>query len=110
MANVYSTLLMAWRAVSAGTNTYTVPAGFRAVVRDIVATPMAGSVGSGLFGFDVHDHDGHIFFARLTPAAFVGGTFHWEGRQIVDAGGQIIASAYDDGWDFRISGYLLTLP
>lgn len=109
MASVYSALLLQGTIPFPGHITYTVPAGFRAVVRDIVALRAAAQPGSSA-GFFVLGPGSDFIYAVTAPKARNGVTFHWEGHQIVDVGGLITAAAEDDSWNVKVSGYLLTLP
>jgi hypothetical protein len=103
---VYSTLFIAARGVNINAG-YVVPAGFVAVVRDIeiafLATPNNTAA-------DVLDHATSTiltYHLQLNPFE----EHHWEGRQVVDTGAEILASSAGPAdTSIRVSGYLLTLP
>ena len=86
---------------------YTVPAGFIAVVRDVVVytAPGAGGVPTTIF----IDSPNCIFFGVESSTG--GDTIHQELRQVLEPGETIgISSGLGAGCSVMVSGYLLTLP
>lgn len=98
---VYSTKLISQLCAAGSTLTYTVPAGYVCVVRDISITPEA----SGLTLARVFAGGNQIVFSVTSGVLNV--TQSWEGRQVFNAGETIEASATGAGVYFMVSGYLL---
>jgi hypothetical protein len=100
---VYSVNFLS-ESASTGLKSFPVPAGFRAVIRDldIVLEPTGGAV-LQLFGAGVG-----IWIAEV---GFEGSfTYYaWRGRQVVDYPSAIDVNTSDTA-DYRLSGYLLSLP
>lgn len=109
MGNVYSEELLSGSIATGGTISYTVPSGYRAVVRDVVLHN-AGVGNTGLQGAQVYDDAFQVIAIVWAPLAVSGRDFHWSGHQVVDTGHQIIAYGADANWRVRVSGYLLSLP
>jgi hypothetical protein len=87
----------------------TVPAGYRWVVKDMVA--YCGQVfASPVAGFDVEDTVGGILWAVRHPWAVAGHTYHWNGGQVVDTFESLYFRVTGATWSVRVSGYVLTLP
>lgn len=112
MAPLYSQLLYAGSGNATGFTYYSsvVPTGYVWDVRDIVAT-------NNLIWWQ--QVNGIAFLARTTSSPIAGvwvpqavghQTYHWERRQILNAGDQIQVNVYDTSWSWRISGYQLTTP
>jgi hypothetical protein len=104
MAAIYSTQLAAGSQASGTTSVvYTVPAGFVAVIRDIVfgaQSPPANSVASNIAGVaEIYSVD------TVTQYR----TAHSEMRVVVNAGQSINVDAIAGTWSYIISGYLLTI-
>lgn len=103
MAAVYSTKLFEGRDVSSWS--YTVPAGFRLVVRDIDVF-FGGGVEGGAANFvgTLGQTFAYFPFTGLESSGQ-----HWQGRAVFDPGDEIgLVSGV--GVDVTVSGYLLTLP
>jgi hypothetical protein len=104
--SVYSTLFIAafGTPVSAG---YAVPAGFTAVVRDVVAVFTGTPNNTAIDVVDTATNSIIAYHLQLNPFEM----FHWEGRQVVHEGATFTAtSAGPTGVSVRVSGYLLALP
>lgn len=105
MASVYSVSFIQQQGLL-GTATYTVPAGFRAVVRDIDA------------------YSGASLSSRTLNAIGAAGQTFWQhqwqptdqdsqsfrGRVVIDQGDTLEISVSGDTCDVTACGYLLTLP
>lgn len=107
---VFSQRFFQARNLSGGSN-YTVPDGFRAVVRDIDV--FDGSVtGDNVFQA-ISDALGQTFAFWRSPltggSLNAGSWFGWRGRQVFFPDDTITFFA-DSGLDVTVSGYLLTLP
>jgi hypothetical protein len=105
--NVYSTRFMD-AANTSGNTTYTVPAGFVAVIRDAnvtLVTAQAATVGARLFRVG----GGIISEFLYTPTAF--GATQWQGHAVFNPGEQMEMLALSGStWYWYVCGYLLTLP
>lgn len=112
MSNVYSTLFVRQFAATPGLYTYVVPDGQRAVVVSIDAncSPGTRNQRAALQGFFVQDSEDVTWWQVLPPDAVTNVQYHWEGRQVYNAGDVICFNALDGGWQFSLSGFLLTLP
>lgn len=111
MAAVFSKLLGSASNVSTSTVAlYTVPAGFRAVVRDITiyqnATPL---LPNNQFSFQTTTPT-VLFWVVPVWQYVTGKTYHWEGRQVMNAGNVLNAVITGSAFYIRVSGYELTLP
>jgi hypothetical protein len=104
-ATVYSQRFLAAVFPTAPTS-FVVPAGFRAVVRDISAY-FLGDVGGGELQFAI---DGVCYFGLFVGAPNTPGGFHWEGRVIVEPAEAVAVNVPSGNWSFAMSGYLLSLP
>jgi hypothetical protein len=105
MAQVYSVRLAAVFA-SLGPDTFVVPAGFRWVIRDIcmfLRLDMASVYQAKLTG-----SDGQVIAAALSSEV-VDVAYHWDGRQVLEAGESFQLTATQPT-DFTVSGYALSLP
>lgn len=108
MADVYSTRFIGGEWISLGQAqpradlTYTVPAGYRAVVRSITLAPS----GSGTIGAAVTVNN--AMFLYSTPSLPSSATAHLECNQVVNEGETIHAYGAGGGVYFMISGFLLT--
>ncbi len=113
MANVYSKVLFESTTVAAGSYlSLAVPVGFVWDVRQIDILTTVGNHYDYLQGFriDAQSHNvGPIW--SLYPGQVVPlKTYHWEGRSILENPSQIRVFTLDDGYQWRICGYQLTLP
>jgi hypothetical protein len=107
---VYSTLLWAGE-VAAGSSEelYTVPAGFRVVVRDIQATS-SDDVALAVVGLTIAQFYAGGIVARFGgPFVELGRSYSWEGRVVCNAGEILTSSTLYVGWNMTMSGYLLTV-
>lgn len=102
-AAVYSTRLIEAHATSA--ETYTVPAGYRLVVRDADCF-YPGGLGQSA---QLEGPAGQIFAYFPFAAAVNGVLSSWRGRQVFEPG-ETITFASTAAMDITVSGYLLTLP
>jgi hypothetical protein len=101
---VYSELLVAELGLT-GTATFTVPAGFRCVLRDLDAYNGGTFTSDTIF---LHGQLGQAIWYGQTSSSE--GSYHsWRGRQVIDQG-LTFAVAVSGTWDVTVSGYLLTLP
>lgn len=105
---VYSTRFIQAHGLTS-TASYTVPAGFIAVVRDVdtwISTPI------GLNALFLH---GALGQAIWQTSATIGESQYgsWRGRQVFEPG-ELVEVEADvgalDAYDVTVSGYLLTLP
>jgi hypothetical protein len=110
VANVYSYLLTEQHSVpTGGWDLGLPPLGFKWIVNDVVVThPDAGAQAKG--GFRIRDDGNVTVLAVYQPFALSGQTYHWSGRQVLEAGDHLTFDTLDVGWDVRISGYQLALP
>jgi hypothetical protein len=103
---VYSTRFIASNTIG-GTTNYTVPAGYRAVVRSITA------VNNGS-----HETYAFVTIAGIGVALWLDDTIasqgfsYWNGRHVINTGEELSTSngATDGGVAVMVSGYLLELP
>ena len=105
MAPVYSTLLLA--ASPGGGATFTVPAGYVAVVVDVewASNDVDGSYLSLNDGADV------VVFSSAIPNPLTGvPSGQWVGRQVVEPGDTVSVVSDATSLSIRVTGYLLTLP
>jgi hypothetical protein len=105
MSRVYSTRFMA--GVPSGTPLlYTVPAGYKAVVRNIdiwqPITAVTNLVEVAVFGLAIF----YVAYASATVQT----ADHWDGRQVLNAGDTLYASSNYALANLMASGYLLSLP
>lgn len=101
---VYSTRFTAW-AAEEFPDTYTVPTGFLAIVRDVDVSSGGGAMINWVWGINGICKVGGGQFTIEALNQFQ----QWRGRVCVQAGEVIYAEA-DGSTDGQISGYLLTLP
>jgi hypothetical protein len=103
---VYSTRL--FEALALTTNVgYTVPAGVRAVLRDVDI--FIGAHGTET-AFAILGGMGQVIWYVDVASATTGQSFQWRGRQVFNPGDIISFVASANGVDVSASGYLLTLP
>jgi hypothetical protein len=106
VADVYSTNFLDLHAAALGIG-YEVPAGFKAIVRDIDVFFTALAV----INLNIIGPSGGTFaYFSYIPS---GSAFQdWRGRQVFSPGDVIgVTGTIDAGsFDLRMSGYLLTLP
>lgn len=103
MASVYSVQFAALQGLN-GTHTLTVPAGFKAVLRDLDAYNGGGASSTDLF---LIGSAGQTIFndsSALQPK-----NSQWRGRQVLEEL-ETWALRTTGAWDVTVSGYLLTLP
>lgn len=101
---LYSTQFLNGFDPAGGTHSYTVPAGYVAVVRSI-------DLWVGATGATALCNAGSARILSLTGPATVpaaGVNAPWQGRQVVPAGGEIQVSLSTEG-SYAVSGYLLTV-
>lgn len=114
MADVYSTRFVQAPSFSGGLHLeYTVPAGFRAVVRNI-SIVWGDVVASGLDAW-VQDNAGAKLVRRTIAAGVVdyedlGGCDVFEGRWVYEASEALYVQTATGTCDFLASGFLLALP
>lgn len=101
---VYSTRFAAV-VISGALNLYTVPAGYIAVVRSVDFLATGASPGIFAWGLAA----GGIYFAGATGLT-TDNAYHWEGRQVFNAGDTIKAITATITGQLAVSGYLLTTP
>lgn len=85
-----------------------VPSGYIWVVRDVVMKCETGGV---LPGKCVAADSGGNTLANVDVAQSMRGrSYHFELRQVLDAGENLVVQSDQDGWEVKISGYQLSLP
>lgn len=103
MAQIYSILLgRGFLSPGVSETLYTVPASSIVVVRDVVLFQFTGSPSLAAC---TDSAGAHVAFSA--PAVVPGGD-HWEGRQVFNAGEDIVVGATDGNWTYAVSGYLLS--
>jgi hypothetical protein len=108
---IYSTLLFAG-TVPAGTNhpLYTVPDGYRCVVRDIQAST-SDSIALAPENLTITQYTtGGIIVRWSSPYLDFGRTYSWSGRVVCGAEEEILSTVINASWNMVMSGYLLTEP
>jgi hypothetical protein len=105
---VYSTQFYQGTPVAGLSNIYTVPAGYRAILRDLDG--VLGFVDGNLALFNLG-----VNFNGIYAQAIVGNqnlNLRWRGRQVLDPGDSITVTyvATSATLQIVVSGYLLTLP
>lgn len=108
----YSTVFLETSASGGfSATTYTVPAGFLIVVRDILIMNEVAAVGTSGVYADVRTDTNFVLFNARYPDFFSGVPYAWEGRQVLTAGQQLRCFCSDGspGANFRVSGYLLSV-
>lgn len=110
MANVYSTVFYSTpAAVTSGVPVVHVPGGVIYIIRDVLATNTQRPP-LGLWGVSLYS----LLTGSLTPndqgGWFAGVEYHWEMRQVLEAGDNLYVSTIDSDWTLRVSGYVLSLP
>jgi hypothetical protein len=87
--------------------TYVVPAGFRAIVRDVDAYNAPGGASEDYVFVGVLEIGGAFMYQHFGDAGWVG----WRGRQVVNEGETIqVGGNTESVQSIQVSGYLLTLP
>lgn len=86
---------------------FTVPAGYIAIVRSIDLFQGGGSGG--------HELQVYLGYSSAVvfnvPSSAAGASYHWEGRQVLEQGDELIATNPSAGpASVLASGYLLTTP
>ena len=108
MAHVYSTQLQTFTGIGVAPS-FVVPAGFRAVIREIAGTAFTIPYPGAEFFF-VLDPSG-VSLLNVFFAPFGGRSYLWQGRTVLNAGEGFTASCFGAGeFDMIVSGYLLSLP
>lgn len=107
MGAVYSTRFMNG-FMEPGIKSYTIPAGYVAVIRDIDVCA-TGTLSTPVPGVEV-DIGGTVFAQLGLPFALQNLSYGWRGRQIANAGEVLNVRTSVGGWYYSVSGYLLTLP
>lgn len=105
MTSIYSKCLLEDTFSASGQASVVVPAGVVWVVVDVsnvTTTPPAQNVVWA---------NGHPFAApyMAAPAANYGGSGHWSGRQVLNAGQTLLVQSFG-ATSIRVSGYELTAP
>lgn len=103
---VYSTRFLAFSTTSTETETYTVASGFVAVVRDV--SVYSGNTASDGWAVALADPLCYLYNGGNTGEA---GWHQWVGRQILNAGEQLLGELFSGGelGSMMVSGYLLTV-
>lgn len=113
MAGVYSTrFLDSGTHPPPGVQTYVVPAGRTAVIRNIDVYMAGGQWGGGHTAnwFEAsHVITGTIFYA-LSGNQFINGMWYWEGRQILYASEVLSIFTEIPQIKYTVNGFLLTTP
>lgn len=102
MAVPYSTRFLAQSAAAPGTYSYTVPAGYVAVLRDVDAFANDNVSGNVLY-FTINN----VAIAGWVESALPLQSFAWRGRQVARAGEIIAVTVLGHLPHFMMSGYLL---
>ena len=103
---VYSTRFIAGFAPSVA-GSYTVPAGFVAIVRDIDAWHEAGGSGSDYLYASVVSLGGAFFYETFAASQWIS----WRGRQVINPGEELVVQGNSTvNQSVMVSGYLLMLP
>lgn len=104
---VYSTQFIDDTILGGHSDTYVVPTGFRAVVRDVSGVFSTTGTFTASVATDV---DGDTFqFQGYVPNT--GGPFHWEGHAVANDGQGITFTVNGTGAaTVVVSGYLLSAP
>ena len=101
MASIYSTRFALITSSSAGPTTlYTVPTGFKAIVRDV-----SGLASAAPAGLAVGVNAAESFFSGLSLSNLE--SFHWEGRVVLNAGDTLALFVLAGTVQLVVSGYLL---
>jgi hypothetical protein len=105
-STVYSNRLFQALALMASAS-FTVPAGFKAVLRDVDVFVYGSTTGQA---FSIVGPIGQIIW-NLNIGGPSNGSWHqWSGRQVFGPGEQVFFEATAPGTDVTASGYLLQLP
>jgi len=105
VATVYSQRFLYANFPTSPTN-YVVPAGYRAVLRDVTAY-WNGDVSQGVLNIAI---GGLALIYRFTGPASTPGGFQLSCRVVLEAGDTLEIDAAAGNWGYVASGYLLTLP
>lgn len=86
--------------------------GFQWVVTDIVVYNelAAGTLLGGITVFCEGEPGGAIIAGWSAPNVLTGVLYHWTGRQVVQDTQTLNYQAIDEGWTWRVTGFLLSLP
>lgn len=106
MGQVYSHLFIRANSPGPATYSYTVPAGYRAIVRDS-DTYAGGSISSS--GDCFFDLDG-VVYDWFTVDVDTTVVHQWRGRQVAESGSVLTVTITGIAMSTSVSGYLLTLP
>lgn len=101
---VYSTRLLAW-AASEFVPPFVVPSGYVCVVRDADIYSGGGAIINWVLSVNAVAK----FAAGQFTIEALGQTAQWRGRQVLNAGEQLLFES-DGSTDGLVSGYLLLLP
>lgn len=112
-ANVYSKFLAAGVVAGGFHSIYTVPAGYTAVLRSLAVTG-GGPYYTNCLGPQLYDNLHGYLFWRIPELEVVQQSFYsWDTHQVLETGDGLswsLASAEAGLWQYRLSGYQLTLP
>ena len=118
MARVYSTQLLSVRGLQ-GAAAFTVEPGQVCILRDVdvywgggVNLPsvhVMGADGQTIVEFHPSGAPGAVFPQTVTDA-LDSHSWHWEGRQVIEAGQSFSVRSDGDSCDVTVSGYLLDAP
>jgi hypothetical protein len=114
MTSVYSTCFMDSAAVVLpGVQTYVVPSGFIAVLRNITVYCFArdqpfGYHGTTPLAVNILESGCTLF---IVPTGNIrNGMYYWEGREVVTAGDGFSVLTFYSQFQYRLNGFLLTAP
>lgn len=95
-----------------GVQCFTVPVTEVFVIRDVAVWCAAPGTtyenGSAVNGFYFADDGTVRWWQLLDPGPVVGVTYHWEGRQVFEAGSSCTFNPLDQNWSVRMCGYIFT--
>ena len=105
-SSVYSVRFISNFAISCF-GEYTVPEGYRAIVRDADSWHEAGGTGADYIYLSVTSIGGAFWYQTFDDSNWVS----WRGRQVINEGEQLVAQGNSEvPMSVMVSGYLLTLP
>lgn len=105
-SRLYSTQFIARAGLNVNVG-YTVPEGYRAVLRQVDVACATGAGDNRLF-FLENPQGGIIWIAEANPEEYF--SDQWQGRQVFNPGDIMTFNPAEGAWDVMGSGYLLTLP